>query len=137
MKKILILLLLALGGYFMYTRLGVHEKLSAIIQPQITILDLQSNPSVFSDSLVELKNLHIIESQSVMNYSKSIVTDNSGRSMLLFSNLPFRKDEIISAIKGRYTILYQVNGKSCEIFISESLKPFNDIMHLIKQSVLR
>ncbi len=91
---------------------------------------------MFADSLIELKNLRVIETQSVMNYSRSKVSDETGQEMTLLSTRPFRSNEIVSEIKGRFTVVYQDKNKSCEVFISDDLKPFNDLMRVIKQSLL-
>ena len=136
MRKIIVLILASLGGYFMYTRMGVHEKLSGILEPQTTITDLKSHPSVFADSLIELKNLRVIETQSVMNYSRCKVSDVTGQEMVLLSSRPYSTGETVNTVKGRYTVLYANNEKRCEVFISDDLKPFSDFMKLIKLSLL-
>ncbi len=136
MRKIIMLLFVSLGGYFMYTRMGVHEKLSGILEPQITISDLKSCPSVFADSLIELKNLRVIETQSVMNYSRCKVSDETGQEIVLLSSRPYSAGETVNTVKGRYTVLYANNDKPCEVFISNNLKPFSDFMKLIKLSLL-
>ena len=131
MKKLIILVLIVIGGYFLYNKMNVHNKLSGIIQPQITISDLK-NSSVYADSLVELRNLRVIETQSALNYSCSKVSDATGQEMILLSKHPFRTNETINAIKGRYTIIYADMKRRCEVFISEDLKPFNDFMKVLK-----
>ena len=135
MRKIIVLVLAVIGGYFVYTRMGVHEKLSGILEPQITISDLK-NSSVFADSLVELRNLRVIETQSVLNYSRSKVSDATGEEMILFSNRPFKSNETVDVIKGRFTVVYADKERRCEVFISEDLKPFNDLITVLKHSLL-
>ncbi len=130
------LILASLGGYFMYTRMGVHEKLSGRLEPKITISDLKSRPSVFADSLIEVKDLLVIETQSVMNYSRCKVSDVTGQEMVLLSSRPYSTGETVITVKGRYTVLYANNEKRCEVFISDDLKPFSDFMKLIKLSLL-
>lgn len=135
MRKIILLVLVTVGGYFLYSRMGVKEKLSDILEPEITISDLKSS-SVYADSLVELRNLRVIESQSVMNYSRTKVSDAAGEELILLSSRPYRTNETVSAVKGRYTVIYADNEKRCEVFIADDLKPFNDLMKVIKQSLL-
>ena len=135
MRKIIVLVLAVIGGYFVYTRMGVHEKLSGILEPQITISDLK-NSSVFADSLVELRNLRVIETQSVLNYSRSKVSDATGEEMILLSNRPFKSNETVDVIKGRFTVVYADKERRCEVFISEDLKPFNDLITVLKHSLL-
>lgn len=136
MRKIIVLILASVGGYFMYTRMGVHEKLSGILEPKITISDLKSRPSVFADSLIEVKDLRVIETQSVMNYSRCKVSDETGQEMVLLSSRPYSTGETVNTVKGRYTVLFANNEKRFEVFISEDLKPFSDFMKLIKLSLL-
>lgn len=136
MRKIIVLILAGLGGFFMYTRMSVHEKLSGILEPQTTIADLKSRPSVFADSLIELKNLRVIETQSVMNYSRCKVSDETGEEMVLLSSRPYSTGETINTVKGKYTVLYANNDKRCEVFVSNDLKPFSDFINLIKLSLL-
>lgn len=135
MRKIILLVLVAVGGYFLYSRMGVKEKLSGILEPEITISDLKSS-SVYADSLVELRNLRVIESQSVLNYSRTKVSDAAGEELILLSSRPYRTNETVSAVKGRYTVIYADNEKRCEVFIADDLRPFNDLMKVIKQSLL-
>jgi len=54
MKKLILIAGVAIVGYFFLKKSGAHEKLSDIFEPQISISDLQSRPSVFADSLVTL-----------------------------------------------------------------------------------
>lgn len=136
MKRIIFIALLVVAGYYFFKKSDVQEKLSSMLEPQITISDLKNHPSVFADSLVELKNLRVIETQSMMNYSRSKVSDVTGQEMVLLSSRPFRSNEIVSEIKGHFIVMYQYKNKSYEIFISDDLKPFNDLMKVIKQSLL-
>lgn len=136
MKKLIFFLVVSVTGYFLYSRMGVKEKLSAMLEPQITISDLQSRPSVFADSLVTLRNIHVVESQSLLNYTRSKVSDRSGAELVLLSSSPFSRGEAVDEVKGRFTILYADNERSFEVFISEDLKPFSDLMKVIKISLL-
>ena len=136
MRKIIGLIFAILGGYFVYTRMGVHEKFSGILEQQITVSDLKSRPSVFADSLIELKNLRVIETQSLMNYSRCKVSDETGEEIVLLSSRPYSAGEDVNAVKGKYTVLYADNKKRCDVFISDDLKPFSDFMKLIKLSLL-
>jgi len=135
MRKIIVLALAVIGGYFVYTRMGVHEKFSGLLEPQITISDLKSS-SVFADSLVELRNLRVTETQSLLNYSRSKVSDASGEEMIVLSNHPFRTNESIDVIRGRFTVVYADNARRCEVFISEDLNLFHDFMTVLKHSLM-
>lgn len=135
MRKIILLLLVAFGGYFLYSRMGVKEKLSGILESEITISDLKSS-SVYADSLVELRNLRVIESQSVMNYSRSKVSDAGGEELVLLSSRPYQTNETVSAVKGRYTVIYADNERCYEVFIADDLRPLNDLMKVVKQLIL-
>jgi hypothetical protein len=136
MKKIIVLTLALFGVYFVYTHLAVHKIFSGILQPNITINDLKDHPSLYADSLIVLKNLHVVETQSLLNYSRSKVSDETGHEIFLLSSRPFSNNETIAVVKGRYTILYIDNKRKYDVFISDDLKPFNDLIKLIKKSVI-
>lgn len=136
MKKLIFFLLISVGGYFLYSRMGMKEKLSAMLEAQITLSDLQNRPSVFADSLVTLQNIRVVESQSLLNYTCSKVSDGTGAELILLSDRPFRSGEAIDEIKGRFTVVYADSDRHYEVFISDDLKPFNDLMKVIKMSLL-
>lgn len=136
MKNLILIAVVAVAGYFFFKKSGVHEKLSDIFEPQISISDLQSRPSVFADSLVTLHNIRIVESQSLLNYTRSKVSDGSGAELVLLSGRPFSTGETVDEVKGRYTVVYADSERRCEVFISDDLKPFSDLMKVIKHSLL-
>lgn len=136
MKKLIFFLVVSVGGYFLYSQMGVKEKLSAMLEPQITINDLQSRPSVFADSLVTLHNIRVVESQSLLNYTRSKVSDGTGSELVLLSSRPFSTGEAVDEINGRFTVVYADSERRCEVFISDDLKPFSDLMKVIKHSLL-
>lgn len=115
---------------------GLLEKLVVIFEPQITISDLQSRPSVYADSLVTLRNIHVIESQSLLNYTCSKVSDGSSAELVLLSSRPYIKGEAVDEVKGRLTIIYADNERRCEVFITKDLNLFSDLMKVIKHSFL-
>lgn len=136
MKKLIFFLVVSVSGYFLYSRMGVKEKLSAMLEPQITISDLQNRPSVFADSLVTLHSIRVIESQSLLNYTRSKVYDGTGAELVLLSSRPFSTGETVDEVKGCYTVVYADSERRCEVFISDDLKPFSDLMKVIKHSLL-
>ena len=130
---LLVVSTIIIGGYF-YTRMNISGKIAAAIRPQITIEDLKGS-SQFVDSLVELQNLKVIETRSILKYTWSKVIDKTGQTMTLLSYRPFLVNEQIEIIKGRYSVVYTDNYKRCEVFISEELKAFHDLMNKIKHSM--
>lgn len=136
MKKLILIAGVAIVGYFFLKKSGVHEKMSDIFEPQITISDLQSRPSVFADSLVTLHNIRVVESQSLLNYTRSKVSDGSGAELVLLSGRPYTKGEAVEEVKGRFTVVYSDSERRCEVFISDDLKPFSDLVKVIKHSLL-
>jgi len=136
MKKLILIAGVAIVGYFFLKKSGAHEKLSDIFEPQISISDLQSRPSVFADSLVTLHNIRFVESQSLLNYTRSKVSDGSGAELVLLSSRPYTTGEAVDEVKGRYTVVYADNERRCEVLVSDDLKPFSDLMKVIKHSLL-
>jgi len=136
MKKLILIAGIAFVGYFFLKKSGVHEKLSDIFEPQISISDLQSRPSVFADSLITLHNLRVVESQSLLNYTRSKISDGTGADLVLLSTRPYSTGESVDEVKGRLTVVYADNEKRFEVFISDDLKPFSDLMKVIKHSLL-
>lgn len=136
MKKILVLMFIVIGGYYLYTHHGVQEKITEIFEPQITISDLKSHPSLFVDSLVKLRNIRIIETKSVLNLSMSKIGVQSGQTIIMLSNHPYRINETIAEIKGRYLVAFQNQDRCYEVFILDDLKPFKKLIKVINQSLL-
>lgn len=136
MKNIILIAVVVVAGYFFFKKSGVQEKLSDIFESQITISDLQSRPSVFADSLVVLHNLRVVESQSLLNYTRSKISDGTGAELVLLSSRPYSTGESVDEVKGRLTVVYADSERRCEVFISDDLKPFSDLMKVIKHSLL-
>lgn len=136
MKKFLIIVIVAVGGYFFLKKSCVIQKLTTIVEPQITISDLQNHPSVYADSLITLHKIHVVESHTLFNYTQSKVSDGSGAYLLLLSSRPFGKGEVVDEVSGRLTVVYADNERRYEVFISDDLKPFNDLMKVIKHALV-
>lgn len=135
MKKLILILIAAIGGYFFFEKLGLLEKMSFIFEPQITINDLQSRPSIYADSIVILRNLRIKGTRSLLNYTHSKVSDGTGEIVLL-SSRPYTTGEEVKEVKGRFTVLYADDERRFEVFISEDLKLARDLMKVIKHTLL-
>ena len=136
MRNLILIVVAAFAGYFFFKKSDVPKKLSGIFEPQITISDLQGRPSVFADSLVILHNLRVVESQSLLNYTRSKIADGTGAELVLLSGRPYSTGETVNEVKGRYTVIYADNERRCEVFISDDLKPLSDLMKIIKHSLL-
>jgi hypothetical protein len=132
MKKTIALFLAILGGYFLYTQFGIQEKLTGMFDLNVTISDLKNQPSIYADSLVILKNIRVIENQSVVNYSKSTITDKTGHEIMLLSGRPYRSGEVVKTLKGRYTVLYEDSERNYDFFITEDLTLLDDFPKVLK-----
>ena len=130
MKKIIFAAILIIG-YMFYTRFNTDENRNES-QTQITITELRNNPNVYKDSTVVLHNLTVLEAASVLNYSKVTIEDNSGEKIILISNRPYKRGQIISRLKGTYVLVYQDSDRCYEAFIAEELKPLKEAMGIIK-----
>lgn len=78
--------------------------------------------------------MQIESCESVLNYSKAVITDGSGEMILLLSDKPFKRGETID-ISGMMLVVYQKNNESCLVFVDSRLKPMNDLLQLAKVSV--
>lgn len=135
MKKIILLGIITVTGYFLYNKAGSHQSLLNFFETDVTISDLKQKPSVFADSSITLRNLTIQSTESVLNYSKSIISDGTGE-VLFLSNKPHKKGEVLESIRGRFVVVFQRGDKSCEVFIDDDLKPMNDLIRIITSSII-
>ena len=120
MKQLIIIAMLSVVGYFYFVGQG-SKNVASFFEAKVTIKGIKSQPSMFADSLIELADLRVIETRSILNYSHSRVSDKNGDEITLLSTHPFRPNEAIKTVKGRYTVLYAKNDKRCEVFIAEDL----------------
>lgn len=91
-------------------------------RPRTTIDDIVRSPSIYADSLVTVTELTVLDAQTVMNLSRSVVTDASGESMVMLDSRPHVRGERLGSVSGRYQVLLSYGGLSCEVFVSEDLK---------------
>lgn len=91
-------------------------------RPRAMIGDIVRSPSIYADSLVTVLDVTVLDAQTVMNLSRSIVTDESGQEMVLLDSRPHVRGERIESIIGRYQVLVSYGGIGCEVFLSEGLK---------------
>lgn len=135
MRKIILLGIIAIAGYFLYKKVSNHQNVSNFFESNVAISDLKQKPSVFADSLVTLHNLTIQSTETILNYSKSVITDGSGE-VLFLSNRPHKIGEMLDTVKGRFIVVFQMGDKSCEVFIDDDLKPMNDLIRIIVSSIV-
>lgn len=134
MKNLLILIVTVIAGGYIATQTSCNGKVGSFLEPKVTIADLKTKQSTLADSLVTLYDVSIESCESVLNYSKAVITDRSGEKILLLSDKPFKRGEIVD-ITGRMMVVYQKEDESCLVFIDSRLKPMNDLLQLMKSSV--
>ena len=135
MKNLLLLMVTLLAGGYIATQTSCNGKVESFLQPKVTIADLKTKQSVLADSLVTLHDVQIESCESVLNYSKAVITDRSGEKILLLSDKPFSNGEITD-ISGRLLVVYRKNQEECIIFIDNQLNPTHDLLQLVSRSIL-
>jgi hypothetical protein len=107
--------------------LGCNGKnpFAFFFQPDIKICDLYKQPSIYSDSLIELKNVSITKCSGFFRFYVAEISDGQC-SIPLLSNKPFRIGENIR-IKGRLEVIVQNNETSKSLFIDERMQGLKDI----------
>lgn len=133
MKTILLLIVAVLAGGYIATQSSCNGKTGSFLQPQVTIADLKAKQSALADSLITLHDVQIESCESVLNYSKAIITDKSGEEILLLSDKPFKSGERTN-VSGRMIVLFQKENESCLVFVDSSLDPMNDLVKLVTSS---
>ncbi len=131
MKRLIIFVIIILFCAFGITHWLINEQQSSLTQ-HITIDDLKRNNSTFSDSTICLKKVVVLDSQTLLNYTKATITDDSKERILLLTNKPFVKGQTIDVI-GKLVVVYQSENKSLLVFIDNGLKPSNEIFQTIKK----
>ena len=134
MKNLLLLIVAVLAGGYIATQTSCNGKVGSFLQPQVTIADLKAKQSVLADSLVTLHDVHIESCESILNYSKVEISDQTGEEILLLSNKPYKKGEIVD-VSGRLIVLYQDQNKNCLVFLDKGFKPMNDMLQVLKATV--
>jgi len=132
MKKITLLVLAILGAYFVCSHIIKRKAVDSEPNGVVTIKDLKSHPSRFVDSSIVLTNLYVNNAQSVLNYSRSQVSDEAGQEIILLSYHPYVNGEKIDRIKGKYILVYADNKKQYGLLISNDLTQFTDLKKLLR-----
>ncbi|MEX0966752.1 MAG: hypothetical protein WD077_05905 [Bacteroidia bacterium] len=125
--KNLFMVIMSIVTLIQFSCKGIIEKQ---IEPATTIADLNNRQSVFADSLITLENVRVTKCESVLNYSKAIITDDSGEDILLLTPVPYRKGEIID-IAGKLYVVYQDENQRHLVFVDERLKPAKELVESI------
>jgi len=120
------------SGYILI-QTSCDSTVTKILKPQVTIADLKAKQSFFADSLVMLHDVQIKSCESVLNYSKAVITDRSGETILLLSDKPFKSGEIIN-LTGRMLVIYQKEDNNYLVFVDAHFKPMNDLLRIVKHS---
>lgn len=121
-------MLAVLAGGYIAIQTSCNGKAGSFLQPQVTIADLKVKQSVFADSLVTLHDVKIESCESVLNYSKAVITDESGEEIPLLSAKPFRKGERTD-VQGKMFTIYQNEHEGVVVFVDENL--FGDLQRLM------
>jgi hypothetical protein len=130
MNNLFLLVLIVVAISFITVQTSCNGVIKSVQQPDVNIAELYAKQSLFADSLITLKNVKVKNCQSILNYSKAIITDNSDSVIMLISDKPFKKGETTN-VTGRMIVVYQKNNQNCIVFVDNSLKPINDLLQVI------
>jgi hypothetical protein len=130
MNNLFLLVLFVVAISFITVQTSCNGEIKRVHQPDVNIAELYAKQSLFADSLITLKNVKVKNCQSILNYSKAIITDNSDSVIMLISDKPFKKGETTN-VTGRMIVVYQKNNQNCIVFVDNSLKPINDLLQVI------
>lgn len=123
-----VLIMIVLSTYLLSCQ-GTHRN---FLKTNVTISDLIEKQSVFADSLVTLYNVRVLSSESILNYTKSVISDKNGKQIIYLSDKPYRKGEVI-VVSGKMLVLYQKGDESILVFVDSHLNPVNDLLKLIRR----
>jgi hypothetical protein len=87
-------------------------------QPDVNICDLYEKKSVYSDSLVTIHKLTVVNSISLLSFSYAEVSDNKC-SIYLFSKKPYFKYEIIDNLEARFKVISNFNCQNLSALITD------------------
>ncbi len=125
-----VLIVIVLSTYLLSCE-GTHRN---FLKTTVTISDLIEKQSVFADSMVTLHNVRVLSSESILNYTKSVISDKYGKQIIYFSDTPFRQGELI-VVTGKMLVLYQKGDESILVFVDSQLNPVNDLLRLIGRMI--
>jgi hypothetical protein len=132
MKTIIVLVLAFVGGYFTYHILSGSKHLPGF-HSSIPIAEINENPGSFTDTSLDIE-AKIIESVTLMNYTKSTISDKSGSHILLICNKPYKVGEEIN-LKAHLYVLFQKQDKQCIVLIDDNFKMVQGVLHLMESQI--
>lgn len=133
MRNIILLAFTFIAGYFTYHFISGSAHLPGF-NSSTSIAELIKTPSSFTDSTLEIE-AKVIESTTVMNYTKSTISDNNGNKITLIGNKPYKEGEEIN-LKAHLYILYQKDGKQCSMLVDDNFKMLKGILSLLQTGLI-
>jgi hypothetical protein len=133
MKNLILLAIAFVGGYFAYHFISGSKKFPGF-DSHISISEITKNPSAYTDSTLDVK-AKILESTTLLNYTKSTISDNDGNKIVLIGNKPYKTGEEID-IKAHLYVLYQQHEKQCSVLVEDDFKMLKGILSLLEHQLL-
>lgn len=133
MKNIILLAITFIAGYFTYHFISGTGHLPGF-NSSTSFAELVKNPSSYTDTTLEIE-AKVIESTTLMNYTKSTITDHNGNKILLIGNKPYREGEQIN-LKVHLYVLYQKEGKQCSMLVDDNFKMLKGLLSLIQGGLI-
>ncbi len=117
------LLLGVIIGTLLLRKVSCNDSLP-LFDKKVTIAQLRDNPGMYADSPVILNEITVESCQSLMNYTRAIILDASGKKMTLITTRPYKRGEV-TTIRGKMVVLLNNGTEQFLLFIDERLKPLN------------
>lgn len=133
MKTILLLAIAFVGGYFAYHFLSGSKSFPGF-DSHIPISEITKNPGAYTDSILDIK-AKVLESTTLLNYTKSTISDNSGNKIVLIGNKPYKSGDEVD-IKAHLYILYQEQEKQCSILVDNDFKMLKGLLRILENQLL-
>ena len=133
MKKIIFISIAFIGGYIAYHFLS-GSKTFPVFDTHIAISEMIKNPSSYTDSTLAVK-AKILESSTLLNYTKSTISDKNGNEIVLIGNKPYRSGEEID-IKAHLYVLYHEHEKQYTVLVEDDFKILKGILRLFESQLL-
>lgn len=129
MKNILISALVLGGAFLLYHFLRGSEGVP-ILDPHTSIGDITQKSSSYTGNSLHIKS-SVLESTTLLNYTKSTILDNAGDKIVLIGNIPYQKGDEID-IKVHLYVLYQAQKKKYAILVDDDFKMVKDMIHVFE-----
>ncbi|HAL81362.1 MAG TPA: hypothetical protein DCO83_03290 [Mucilaginibacter sp.] len=127
MKKLVFIALTSLFSIVIYHFFKHPESLSG---NKANIDSLTKNPAAYTEKALTV-DATVMESTSVMNYTKCLIGDNQNHTIWFISNKPYKKGELIE-VNAHLYVIFQKDEQQCAVLIDDDFKMIKGILHYLQ-----